>query len=84
MLAGYLGPATLLAPGQPGLPEEAGPNAWHMVTLAYPDLPTARTHLLGLGGSVEVLTPPALRLSMQDYARQIAALYEEPERISRS
>jgi predicted DNA-binding transcriptional regulator YafY len=54
-----------------------GPDAdgWIVVTLAFGSLEAARSRLLSYGGAVEVLAPRALRLSMQDYAGQIAGLY---------
>lgn len=51
----------------------AGPGL--EVELGCANLVEARSRLLGLGGAVEVLEPPALRLSMADYARQIAGVY---------
>lgn len=51
---------------------------WIAVELAFRSLPDARARLLPLGGSVEVLDPQSLRLSLQDYARQISAVYQEP------
>ena len=57
---------------------DAGPaDAAGRVTLqlGFASLPAARERLLGLGRAVEVLAPRALRLSVADYARQIAELY---------
>ena len=45
------------------------------VELAFASLEEARERLLGFGCGVEVLSPRALRESIADYARQIAALY---------
>jgi hypothetical protein len=49
---------------------------WPTVTVLCDRLETARTKVLGLGGAVEVVAPEPLRLSVVDYARQIAGLYE--------
>lgn len=68
--AAYLNPATVLGVEEP---EEDG---WRRATLAYADLPAARSHLLGMGGAVEVLSPAPLRLSLYDFARQAARRYE--------
>ena len=43
--------------------------------LAFASLEEARDRLLGFGRGVEVLSPRALRYTIADYARQIAALY---------
>ncbi|MGW8251626.1 MAG: helix-turn-helix transcriptional regulator [Anaerolineales bacterium] len=43
--------------------------------ISFESLGEARAILLGLGSSVEVLAPPALRLSMEDYAWQIVGVY---------
>lgn len=43
--------------------------------LPFESLEAARERILSLGGGVEVLEPPALRWSVQDFAAQIAALY---------
>lgn len=37
----------------------------------------ARTYLLGMGNSIEVLEPKVLRLSIVDYARQITEMYNK-------
>jgi len=37
----------------------------------------ARTAVLPWGGAVEVLSPPALRLSVADFAAQIVAVYAD-------
>ena len=73
------------APAAPGLladrctiveksPEPEGPG-WIMV-VHFEHLEEARQVLLPLGTAVEVLDPPALRLSMADYARQVISVYE--------
>lgn len=45
------------------------------LTLHFERLEDARRRILGLGGSVEVLAPRALRLAVADYARQTVMLY---------
>jgi predicted DNA-binding transcriptional regulator YafY len=70
-----------LAPHDPR-PMDADPGAtdaegWTHLTLSFESLDDARRQLLGFGGAVEVLSPPALRWSMADHARQIVACYEE-------
>lgn len=52
------------------------PAGWLTLTLSFDSLESARGRLLGLGAAVEVLAPPALRLSVADYAVQVAALYK--------
>lgn len=49
------------------------------ICLSFKNLEQARSHLLGLGRSVEVLEPLALRLSIEDYAHQISNLYQGGE-----
>jgi predicted DNA-binding transcriptional regulator YafY len=56
--------------------KEAGKAGWYRATLAFESLEEARQQLLALGGGVEVLTPVALRWSMQDYACQILRAYD--------
>lgn len=53
-------------------PDAAG---WQTILLDFESLEDARARLLGLGGAVEVLEPEALRLSMADFAQQIATRY---------
>jgi predicted DNA-binding transcriptional regulator YafY len=45
------------------------------VQLRFESLEAARERILSFGGGVEVLEPPALRWSVQDFAAQIAARY---------
>lgn len=58
-----------------------GPDAggWTVLDLAFESLEAARDRILSFGRGMEVLTPQALRLSIADYAEQIAALYTRPE-----
>jgi predicted DNA-binding transcriptional regulator YafY len=58
--------------------ESAGPadaDGRVSLTLPFQSLEAARDRLLGFGRAVEVLEPPALRRSMQDFAKQIASVY---------
>ena len=55
---------------------EPDSHGWISLELSFDSLESARSRLLGLGGSVEVLRPVALRKSLADYARQIVDLYE--------
>ncbi len=59
---------------------EAGPpdaHGWREITLLFRSLEDARGQVLGFGRALEVLAPEALRLSVIDFARQIAAFYDE-------
>jgi predicted DNA-binding transcriptional regulator YafY len=51
-------------------------EGWQAMTLTFETFEAARARLLGYGGAIEVLEPPALRASVADYARQTRALYE--------
>ncbi len=53
------------------------PDGRFRMDLQFDYLPSARTFLLGLGGSVEVLEPDPLRWSMADFARQVLIRYLE-------
>jgi predicted DNA-binding transcriptional regulator YafY len=60
--------------------DSAGPpdaDGWRTLTLPFESLDAARERILGLGCAVEVLAPEPLRLTVQDYARQIVRLYGE-------
>jgi len=48
---------------------------WQTIPLTFESFEAARLRVLGYGGAVEVLEPPALRQSVQDYAAQILARY---------
>ncbi len=60
---------------------QATPDAdgWVQVTLPFERFEEARERLLGFGSAVEVLSPPALRLSVLDYARQIVRFYSDTD-----
>lgn len=49
---------------------------WITLDLHFESFTAARSRLLGLGRSVEVLEPQSLRKSLLDYAQQVVALYE--------
>jgi predicted DNA-binding transcriptional regulator YafY len=55
------------------------PQGWINLELSFESLEAARDRLLAFGSAVEVITPLALRLSIQDYGEQIAALYRRQE-----
>jgi predicted DNA-binding transcriptional regulator YafY len=50
---------------------------WVEMTLNFQSFDDARTRILGFGAVVKVLAPEALRLSILDYANQVASLYQE-------
>jgi predicted DNA-binding transcriptional regulator YafY len=54
-------------------PDEDG---WITLSLTFETLESARKQLMNFGRSVEVLSPPALRSSLVDYAHQILHVYE--------
>ena len=51
---------------------------WTAVRMTFDYFDPARSFALAHGGAIEVLDPPALRLSVADYARQTCARYEAP------
>lgn len=51
-----------------------------VIQVTFESFEEARHQLLSLGGSVEVLAPLPLRLSIADYAHQIAAIYATADR----
>jgi predicted DNA-binding transcriptional regulator YafY len=53
------------------------PDGWMTLDLPFESFATARTRLLGLGRSVEVLEPEPLRKSLIDFAEQILDFYQE-------
>jgi predicted DNA-binding transcriptional regulator YafY len=50
---------------------------WIEMTLNFQSFDDARTRILGFGSVVKVLKPEALRLSVRDYANQVANLYQD-------
>ncbi len=59
------------------LTETAGDNDCYILDLAFENLHSARSFLLGWGNSIEVLEPEPLRFSLADFARQVAKVYEK-------
>ena len=55
---------------------EADDRGWMDCELEFENLIAARTHLLGWGSAVEVISPMELRLCLLDFARQIRGVYE--------
>lgn len=68
----YFGQPIQEAIAQAGPPDGEG---WITLTLPFESLEDARDRILSFGRAVEVLGPPAVRNSVQDYAAQIVALY---------
>jgi predicted DNA-binding transcriptional regulator YafY len=61
---------------QAGPPDDRG----HItIELSFESLEAARERLLSCGGGLEVLAPWALRASIQDYAMQTLAQYQNPD-----
>jgi len=56
--------------------ESVDGNAWVQLELAFESFEAARARILSFGNGVEVVTPEALRLSVKDYAEQIAGVYK--------
>ena len=52
-------------------------DTWVTLDLPFESFEAARTRLLGMGRAVEVLEPAPLRMSIIDFARQIASFYQE-------
>ncbi len=52
-------------------------DEWVEIVASFSFQEEARRHLLALGGAVEVLRPQALRISIADFARQIARRYPD-------
>ena len=46
--------------------------------LVFDTFEEARTYLLGMGNSIQVVEPEPLRMSVMDYARQITEIYRNP------
>jgi predicted DNA-binding transcriptional regulator YafY len=55
--------------------EPVDDEGWIEVELSFESFQAARDRLLGFGRGIEVLEPEAMRLSIQDFAEQILALY---------
>ena len=52
-------------------------EGWVHCKLDFENIIAARTHLLGWGNAVKVITPEALRYSLVDFAAQIMDVYSE-------
>jgi len=60
-------------------PQAAQPaEEWTVLKVSFASFEEARRELLALGGAVEVLEPPALRVSIADYAHQTGCRYRGP------
>jgi predicted DNA-binding transcriptional regulator YafY len=71
-LSRYFGDAVNVKVKQAGPPDGDG---WITLALSFESLEAARERILGFGGGVQVLAPPALRRSVIDYAEQILGRY---------
>ena len=57
---------------------EPDKNGFVQADLLFETFEEARTYILGMGNSIQVLKPESLRLSIMDYARQITETYAKP------
>jgi predicted DNA-binding transcriptional regulator YafY len=64
-------------PGRMAVLGEPDEDGCIPLVLYYESFEVARAHLLGLGNSVKVLAPRALRLSLADFAVQTVSIYRE-------
>lgn len=64
--------------------EDSTEPRWITLEVEYDSLDDARRRVLSLGGAVEVLEPPALRNSVQDFAQQILKRYDARDTLSPS
>jgi predicted DNA-binding transcriptional regulator YafY len=67
--------------GDQALPGEPDAQGRRTLELTFESFEAARDRLLSLGRAVEVLSPPALRKSIVDYAQQVLELYERDQGI---
>ena len=58
-----------------GNPPEGSAGAWIPMTFRFPAEGAAVGAILGLGASVEVIEPPAVRAALLRAARELATLY---------
>jgi predicted DNA-binding transcriptional regulator YafY len=58
-------------PTAASLPAASGRTDWTTMDISFASLEEARDYLLPFGGSIEILTPEALRRSVVDYAQQV-------------
>ena len=68
----FFGPGIREAVKRAGPPDGRGRVT---LTLSFENLEDAREHILGFGGALEVMAPPALRSSIVDHAQQLIELY---------
>jgi predicted DNA-binding transcriptional regulator YafY len=54
-----------------------GTTSWTEIDVSFTYFEEARRLVLSLGGAAEVVAPAALRASVADFARQIAARYPD-------
>jgi predicted DNA-binding transcriptional regulator YafY len=73
ILSEYVGDRALDKLAHAHVPEEDG---WVTLDLPFESFIAARSRLLGLGRSVEVLEPESLRKSLIDFAEQIVMFYK--------
>jgi predicted DNA-binding transcriptional regulator YafY len=71
--------AWVFSPGsfQEVSPEKINADDWRWFTLSFSSFDQARKRLLSLGGSIKVIEPHALKVSLVDFARQTLAMYPE-------
>jgi predicted DNA-binding transcriptional regulator YafY len=81
MLAEYVGDR---ARGQLGSHQIPDADGWVTLDLPFESFQAARSRLLGLGRSVEVLEPESLRRSLVDFAEQIVDFYKTRSSARRS
>ena len=55
--------------------EEDADEEYREISLTFESLEQARGYLLTYGNAIEVLEPRALRLSIEDFAKQICSMY---------
>jgi predicted DNA-binding transcriptional regulator YafY len=62
-----------------GVPKAS--ETWVTIDVAFTSLEDARRAILSLGGAVEVISPNALRRSVEDFAEQIRAVYHTTDSV---
>lgn len=71
--------STLVRYGAVSVGPASNERGWTLVEVHFAAFEAARTAILGLGSAVEVLEPESLRLSVQDFARQVLRVYATEE-----
>lgn len=51
------------------------PSEWIEIQMSFETFDQARQRILGMGGAIKVLEPQSLRKSINDFAKQVTALY---------